>query len=338
MRFVGNTIAVVLNIALVVAILGYFGVETTTFAALLAGIGLAIGTAWGGLLANFAAGAFLIVLRPFKVGDFVSAGGQVGTVEEIGLFVTTFHTPDNIKTFVGNNKIFSDTIQNYSVNPYRRVELVAQIWGAADPHQAMSQMQARLKTIPNVVADPEPSVTILTFTLVGPVPAVRPFCHNDHYWQVYFDTNLAIREVLGSDTFPAAMPSMAKADLAGSWWHRDAGIAQVWPTVLSASKAALESTYRVRSAISRRRVACARQQRFASCATLSREHRKFTVGRSRGRLDLDSGAGLEGCVVRATLAVCVFARLRHRWFGGHGNPGNCRLLRRHDHGRVIHVG
>lgn len=150
----GNTIAVVLNIALVVAILGYFGVETTTFAALLAGIGLAIGTAWGGLLANFAAGAFLIVLRPFKVGDFVSAGGQVGTVEEIGLFVTTFHTPDNIKTFVGNNKIFSDTIQNYSVNPYRRVELVAQIWGAADPHQAMSQMQARLKTIPNVVADP----------------------------------------------------------------------------------------------------------------------------------------------------------------------------------------
>jgi small conductance mechanosensitive channel len=209
LRFVGNTIAVVLNIALVVAILGYFGVETTTFAALLAGIGLAIGTAWGGLLANFAAGAFLIVLRPFKVGDFVSAGGQVGTVEEIGLFVTTFHTPDNIKTFVGNNKIFSDTIQNYSVNPYRRVELVAQISGAADPHQAMSQMQARLKTIPNVVADPEPSVTILTFTLVGPVLAVRPFCHNDHYWQVYFDTNLAIREVLGSDTFPAAMPSMA---------------------------------------------------------------------------------------------------------------------------------
>ncbi len=130
-------------------------------------------------------------------------------MDEIGLFVTTFHTPDNIKTFVGNNKIFSDTIQNYSVNPYRRVELVAQIWGAADPHQAMSQMQARLKTIPNVVADPEPSVTILTFTLVGPVPAVRPFCHNDHYWQVYFDTNLAIREVLCSDTFPAAMPSMA---------------------------------------------------------------------------------------------------------------------------------
>jgi small-conductance mechanosensitive channel len=82
-------ISVVLNIALVVAILGYFGVETTTFAALIAAGGVAIGVAWGGLLANFAAGAFLVFLRPFKVGDFVTAGGVTGTVSEIGLFGTT---------------------------------------------------------------------------------------------------------------------------------------------------------------------------------------------------------------------------------------------------------
>ena len=78
LRFIGNTISVVLNITLVIAILGYFGVQTTSFAALLAGAGLAIGSAWGGLLANFAAGVFLVVLRPFKVGDFISAGGIVG--------------------------------------------------------------------------------------------------------------------------------------------------------------------------------------------------------------------------------------------------------------------
>ncbi len=209
LRFVGNTIAVVLNITLVIAILGYFGVQTTTFAALLAAIGFAIGTAWGGLLANFAAGAFLIVLRPFKVGDFISAAGQTGTVEEIGLFVTTIHTPDNIKTFVGNNKVFSDTIQNFSVNPYRRVELVAQISGGADPHKAIADLKARLATIPNVKTDPEPVVVILTFTLAGPVLAVRPFCHNDHYWQVYFDTNMAIREVLGDAAFPAPMTPYA---------------------------------------------------------------------------------------------------------------------------------
>jgi small conductance mechanosensitive channel len=109
LRFAANTLSVVLNITLVVAILGYFGVQTTTFAALIAAAGLAIGTAWAGLLSNFAAGAFLLVLRPFKVGDFIAAGGVTGTVNEIGLFVTTFDTPDNVKTYVGNSKIFADT-------------------------------------------------------------------------------------------------------------------------------------------------------------------------------------------------------------------------------------
>src|SRR5579863_233647 len=143
LRFIGNTIAVVLNITLVIAILGYFGVQTTSFAALLAGAGLAIGSAWGGLLANFAAGIFLVVLRPFKVGDFISAGGITGTVEEVGLFVTTIDTPDNIRTFVGNNKLFSDNIQNFSANPYRRVDLSAQISGATDPKQEIGRASCR---------------------------------------------------------------------------------------------------------------------------------------------------------------------------------------------------
>lgn len=202
MRFVGNTLSVLLNITLVVAILGYFGVQTTTFAALIAAIGLAVGTAWAGLLANFAAGAFLLVLRPFKVGDFITAGGITGTVHEIGLFVTSFDTPDNVRTFVGNNKIFSDTIQNYTMNSYRRVELTAQISGAADPALAISRLKERLKQIANVSSTPGPDVEIQGFTPFGPVLAVRPYCHNDHYWQVYFDTNRAIREVLGDSSFP----------------------------------------------------------------------------------------------------------------------------------------
>src|SRR6185436_16227740 len=126
-RYVGNIVGVALNIVLVVAILGYFGVETTSFAALVAAMGIAIGAAWAGLLSNFAAGSFLIVLRPFKVGDYVKAGGLEGTVKEIGLFATTIVTPDNVCSFVGNTKIFTDTIQNYSTNPYRRVDRTAQI-------------------------------------------------------------------------------------------------------------------------------------------------------------------------------------------------------------------
>ena len=88
-RWIGSILVVALNIVLVVAILGVFGVETTTLAALMAAAGIAIGMAWSGLLCNFAAGAFLIVLRPFKAGDFVTAGGVTGTVLEIGLFATT---------------------------------------------------------------------------------------------------------------------------------------------------------------------------------------------------------------------------------------------------------
>jgi small conductance mechanosensitive channel len=205
LRFAANTLSVALHFTLVVAILGYFGVQTTTFAALIAAAGLAVGTAWAGLLSNFAAGAFLLVLRPFKVGDFISAGGVTGVVHEIGLFVTSFDTPDNVKTFVGNSKIFSDTIQNFSVNPHRRVDLTAQIAGAADPRLAITRLKDRIAAIPNVVKDPAVDVTILSFTPFGPVLAVRPYCPNDHYWQVYFDTNMAIREVLGDSAFPGPM-------------------------------------------------------------------------------------------------------------------------------------
>jgi small conductance mechanosensitive channel len=207
MRYVGSFLTVTLNIVLVVAILGYFGVQTTTFAALVAGIGIAIGAAWGGLLGNLAAGIFLVVLRPFKVGDFISAAGVVGTVKEIGLFATAIDTPDNVMTLLGNGKVFGDTIQNFSANAYRRVELKCQLAGSADHVAAMALLREKLLAVPNVLAAPAPEVEILDFNLVGPVLAVRPFCHNDHYWQVYFDGNRVIRESLAAAGFPAPMPA-----------------------------------------------------------------------------------------------------------------------------------
>ena len=202
LRYLGTVISVTLNVILVVAILGYFGVETTSFAAILAAAGVAIGLAWSGLLANFAAGAFMIVLRPIKVGDFVTVAGVTGTVKEIGLFVTAVNTLENVLTIVGNNKIFSDTIQNFSSNPYRRVDRVAQLNHSVDHNAAIRLLKERLAKIPNIIADPPSDVEILDFNLAGPVLAVRPYCHTDHYWQVYFDTNRAIREAFGAAGFP----------------------------------------------------------------------------------------------------------------------------------------
>ena len=219
MRYLGTVVNVLLNIALVVSILGYFGVETTTFAALLAGAGIAIGTAWGGLLSNFAAGAFLIVLKPFKTGDFVTAGEVTGTIRHIGLFVTALDTPDNVHTLVGNNKILGGTIQNYSANAFRRVDLVAQLHQTVDVADAIARLKAALAEIPNVEKTPAPDVEVLSFTDLGPVLAVRPYTNTDHYWQVYFDANKAIVAVNGAAHFPAPERrihvSTAAASLAG---------------------------------------------------------------------------------------------------------------------------
>ncbi len=201
-RYINSGVAALLNIVLVVAILGFFGVETTSFAALLAAAGVAIGMAWSGLLSNFAGGVFLVILQPFKVGDFVTAAGVTGTIEEIGLFATALNTPDNVRTIIGNGKIFGDTIQNFSANPYRRVELTAQLAHGVDPQAAVELLKPALAKIPNVLDKPAPDVEILTFNLAGPVLAVRPYCNNTHYWQVYFDTNRLIRETFAHAGFP----------------------------------------------------------------------------------------------------------------------------------------
>jgi len=206
-KYLGSIVAVTLNIALVLGILGYFGIQTTSFAALLAGAGVAIGAAWSGMLGNFAAGAFMLILRPFKVGDFVQIGGITGTVHELGLFGTTLITPDNVMTLVGNGKVFGDVVSNYSALPFRRVDRTAQLAGGVDVAEAIARLKAAVAAIPNVKVSPAPDVALLDLNLVGPVIAVRPYCHTDHYWQVYFDTNEAIVRVASEAGWPAPTPT-----------------------------------------------------------------------------------------------------------------------------------
>ena len=205
-KYLGSIVAIALNIALVLGILGYFGFQTTSFAAMLAGAGVAIGAAWSGMLGNFAAGAFMLVLRPFKVGDFVQVGGVTGTVHELGLFGTTLITPDNVMTLVGNSKVFGDTVMNYSARPSRRVDRTAQLAGSVDALDAIQRLKAAVAKIPNVMAEPAPEVNLLDMNVLGTVISVRPYCNTAHYWQVYFDTNEAIVRVGKDAGWPAPTP------------------------------------------------------------------------------------------------------------------------------------
>lgn len=201
-NYLKSIISVILNIVLILAILDIFGVKTTSFAALLAGAGLAIGTAWGGLLTHFAAGVFMQVLRPYKVGDFVTAGGVTGTVKELGLFGTTIITGDNVVTIVGNNTVFSGVIQNFSALPARRVDCTAKVANSVDVHDAIARLKSAVAAIPNVTTEPAPEVEILQFTPEGPLLAVRPYAHADNYWQVYFDTHKAVVDTFGAAGYP----------------------------------------------------------------------------------------------------------------------------------------
>lgn len=208
-RYLKSILSVLLTVVLIMAILDIFGIRTTSFAALLAGAGLAIGAAWSGMLGNFAAGVFMQVLRPYKVGDFISAGGVVGTVTELGLFATTLTTPDNVMTVVGNGKIFGDNIQNFSALPVRRVDCVAKVANSVSPLDAIARLKPVISAIPNVATEPAPDIEILEFTPEGPKLCVRPYTHTDHYWQVYFDTNKAIVETFGAAGYPVPETPMA---------------------------------------------------------------------------------------------------------------------------------
>ncbi len=194
-KYITAFLSSLLSIGLAIAILSYLGVETTSLAALLAGIGLAVGTAWGGLLTHFSAGIFLQILRPFKIGDYVDVGGIEGDVLELGLFGTTVLSVDNVTTIVGNSKVFSEVIRNYSNQPYRRANCVVLIDHSVPIAEAIEQLRVALKTIPNVLETPAPQIGVLDITKEGVSLAIRPFCHTDHHMYLRFAVYQMIQEV-----------------------------------------------------------------------------------------------------------------------------------------------
>lgn len=176
-----------------IATLGRLGVNTASFAAVIAAAGLAIGFALQGSLANFAAGVMLILFRPFKAGDYVEAGGVSGSVEEVQIFATIIRTPDNKQVIVGNAAVIGGSITNYSAKPTRRVDLVFGIGYDDDLKLAKSVIQGIIAKDSRILKDPAPVVAVLELADSSVNFAVRPWVNTADYWGVACDLKEAIK-------------------------------------------------------------------------------------------------------------------------------------------------
>ncbi len=177
----------------VIAALSKFGVQTTSFIAVIGAAGLAVGLALQGSLSNFAAGVLILLFRPFRVGDVVESSGSRGKVKEIGILATTLTTPDNQKVILPNGSIMSNKIINVNAYPTRRVDLVASIAYDDDIEQARNVLRAILSEDPRVLKDPEPVVEVLEMADSSVNLVVRPWVDTADYWAVYFDLNRLIK-------------------------------------------------------------------------------------------------------------------------------------------------
>jgi len=186
--FVKHISYIGLLIFVIIAALSKVGIETTSLIAMIGAAGLAVGLALQGSLANFAAGILLIIFKPFKVGDFVEAGGTVGTVKEIQIFCTVLDHFDNRRIVVPNAKITGDNITNFSAIEKRRIDLVFGISYSDNIKVAKEALERVVNSDPRVLKDPKPVIAVSELGDSSVNLVCRPFVKPTDYWAVYFDT------------------------------------------------------------------------------------------------------------------------------------------------------
>jgi small conductance mechanosensitive channel len=204
--FVGNLTYVLILSFAVVATLAKFGIQTASFIAILGAAGFAIGFALQGSLANFAAGVLLLVLRPFKVGDFIDAAGVVGTVQEIQLFNTILASPDNIQIIAPNSKIFGDIIKNISGFDTRRIDLVVGIGYGSSIQKAVEVLSNLMKEDARILSEPSPQIAVSELGDSSVNFVVRPWVKNQDYWTVRFDLTRKIKEAFDDSDIEIPFP------------------------------------------------------------------------------------------------------------------------------------
>ena len=179
-----------------VAVLNQFGVETTSVIAVLGAAGLAIGLALQGTLSNVAAGVMILVLRPFKVGDYVEAGGQAGTIKEVGLFGTELATPDNVFISVPNGAIIGGAISNFSHHGTRRIDIIVGIGYSANIDQAFDVLRGLAEADSRILKEPEVHVSVRELADSSVNLGLRFWVTAADYWDVLFDLNKGVKQGL----------------------------------------------------------------------------------------------------------------------------------------------
>ena len=206
--FLRSLVKALLMVMLVFAIVQTLGVNTSSFLALFASAGLAIGMALSGTLQNFAGGVVLLLLRPYKVGDYIESMGQSGTVESIGLFSTSLKTPDNQTIYVPNNSIATSIIDNYSQSETRRVDWVLSISYGDDVDVARREILAMLEADARVLKENAPVVYVKTLNSSSVDLVIRAWVKNADYWGLYFDMNERMYKELPSKGINFPFPQM----------------------------------------------------------------------------------------------------------------------------------
>ena len=195
-KFFANLVRYAVIVAAVIGCLGVFGIQTTSFAAVLAAAGLAIGMALQGTLGNFAAGVMLLAFRPFKVGDLVKIGGHLGRVASIELFTTELTTLDNRLLIVPNGEIFGKTIENLTHYDTRRVDISVGATYSDSTENTRQVLTDCLADIKGILKDPEPQIFLKSLGESSVDWEVRVWCKTPDYWDVHQDTIRAVKKAM----------------------------------------------------------------------------------------------------------------------------------------------
>lgn len=207
-KFLGNVTKWLVMLLGAITILQTFGVEATSFAAVLASVGFAIGLALSGLLGGVAAGVMLLIFRPFKVGDFVKTAGEAGTVDEIGLFTVTLNTPDNRRIIVPNSSIFGGNIENVTHHATRRVDVAVGTDYSADLDATRAVLEKAAASVEGVMTDPAPVIYLSELGGSSIDWAVRSWAKTEDYWAVREGVTRAVKMHLDEAGIGIPFPQM----------------------------------------------------------------------------------------------------------------------------------